>query len=44
MTRAAQNRGRGLPLMQGLMERVVVEPAAVGTSVVLRRTLESPRP
>jgi len=35
-----ENRGRGLPLMRGLMERVEVEPAAGGTSVVLRRTLE----
>jgi anti-sigma regulatory factor (Ser/Thr protein kinase) len=35
-----ENRGRGLPLMRGLMESVEVEPADGGTSVVLRRTLE----
>ena len=34
-----ENRGRGLPLMRGLMESVDVEPADGGTSVVLRRTL-----
>jgi serine phosphatase RsbU (regulator of sigma subunit)/anti-sigma regulatory factor (Ser/Thr protein kinase) len=34
-----QNRGRGLPLMRGLMESVDVEPADGGTSVVMRRTL-----
>jgi anti-sigma regulatory factor (Ser/Thr protein kinase) len=34
-----RNRGRGLPLMQGLMESVEIEPTAEGTSVVLRRTL-----
>ncbi len=34
-----ENRGRGLPLMRGLMEQVDVEPADGGTSVVLRRTL-----
>jgi len=33
------NRGRGLPLMRGLMESVDVEPADGGTSVVMRRTL-----
>jgi serine phosphatase RsbU (regulator of sigma subunit)/anti-sigma regulatory factor (Ser/Thr protein kinase) len=36
-----ENRGRGFPLMRGLMESVDVEPAADGTSVVLRRTLEA---
>jgi serine phosphatase RsbU (regulator of sigma subunit)/anti-sigma regulatory factor (Ser/Thr protein kinase) len=35
-----RHRGRGLPLMQGLMESVDVRPEAGGTSVVLRRTLE----
>ena len=35
-----QNRGRGFPLMRGLMESVDVQPAEHGTSVVLRRTLE----
>ena len=34
-----ENRGRGLPLMRGLMESVDVEPADGGTSVVMRRTL-----
>jgi serine phosphatase RsbU (regulator of sigma subunit)/anti-sigma regulatory factor (Ser/Thr protein kinase) len=33
------NRGRGLPLMEGLMESVEVVPSADGTSVVLRRRL-----
>jgi serine phosphatase RsbU (regulator of sigma subunit)/anti-sigma regulatory factor (Ser/Thr protein kinase) len=33
------NRGRGMPLMEGLMESVEVMPSADGTSVVLRRTL-----
>jgi anti-sigma regulatory factor (Ser/Thr protein kinase) len=36
-----QNRGRGFPLMRGLMESVDVQPADHGTSVVLRRTLEA---
>jgi serine phosphatase RsbU (regulator of sigma subunit)/anti-sigma regulatory factor (Ser/Thr protein kinase) len=36
-----QNRGRGFPLMRGLMESVDVQPADHGTSVVLRRTLET---
>jgi serine phosphatase RsbU (regulator of sigma subunit)/anti-sigma regulatory factor (Ser/Thr protein kinase) len=35
------NRGRGFPLMRGLMESVDVRPADHGTSVVLRRTLEA---
>lgn len=35
-----QNRGRGLPLMEGLMETVDVRSGDGGTSVVLRRTLE----
>jgi len=35
------NRGRGFPLMRGLMESVDVRPADHGTSVVLRRTLET---
>jgi anti-sigma regulatory factor (Ser/Thr protein kinase) len=34
-----QNRGRGFPLMRGLMESVDVQPAEHGTSVILRRTL-----
>jgi serine phosphatase RsbU (regulator of sigma subunit)/anti-sigma regulatory factor (Ser/Thr protein kinase) len=34
-----KNRGRGLPLMEGLMETVEVMPSADGTSVVLRRRL-----
>jgi anti-sigma regulatory factor (Ser/Thr protein kinase) len=38
-----QNRGRGLPLMRGLMESVDVVPAEGGTSVVLRRTLAGVR-
>jgi anti-sigma regulatory factor (Ser/Thr protein kinase) len=33
------NRGRGFPLMEGLMESVDVQQAGSGTSVVLRRTL-----
>jgi len=33
------NRGRGLPLMHGLMESVEIVPSTDGTSVVLRRTL-----
>jgi anti-sigma regulatory factor (Ser/Thr protein kinase) len=37
------NRGRGLPLMEGLMESVDVTQAAGGTSVVLRRTLGAAR-
>ena len=36
-----QNRGRGFPLMRGLMESVDVQPADDGTSVILRRTLEA---
>ena len=36
-----QNRGRGFPLMRGLMESVDVQPADHGTSVILRRTLEA---
>ncbi len=36
-----ENRGRGFPLMEGLMESVDVRQAAEGTSVVLRRTLEA---
>ena len=36
-----ENRGRGFPLMRGLMESVDVRPADHGTSVVLRRTLEA---
>ena len=35
-----QHRGRGFPLMRGLMESVDVRPETGGTSVVLRRTLE----
>jgi len=35
-----QNRGRGLPLMEALMESVDVRRAGEGTSIVLRRTLE----
>jgi serine phosphatase RsbU (regulator of sigma subunit)/anti-sigma regulatory factor (Ser/Thr protein kinase) len=37
------NRGRGLPLMEGLMESVDVTQAAGGTSVILRRTLGATR-
>ena len=36
-----KNRGRGFPLMRGLMESVDVQPADGGTSVILRRTLEA---
>ena len=40
-----ENRGRGFPLMRGLMESVEVEPADHGTSVVLKRTLQqAPKP
>jgi serine phosphatase RsbU (regulator of sigma subunit)/anti-sigma regulatory factor (Ser/Thr protein kinase) len=39
-----KNRGRGLPLMQGLMESVDVRREEGGTSVVLRRRLEGGRP
>jgi anti-sigma regulatory factor (Ser/Thr protein kinase) len=39
-----KNRGRGLPLMEALMESVDVRRAAGGTSVELRRTLEGGRP
>ena len=39
-----KNRGRGLPLMEGLMESVEVRRAEGGTSVELRRTLEGGRP
>jgi serine phosphatase RsbU (regulator of sigma subunit)/anti-sigma regulatory factor (Ser/Thr protein kinase) len=35
-----QNRGRGFPLMRGLMGSVEVLPTEDGTSVVMRRTLE----
>ncbi len=34
-----EHRGRGFPLMRGLMESVDVRPEGGGTSVVLRRTL-----
>ena len=34
-----QNRGRGFPLMEGLMESVDVQQVSGGTSVVMRRTL-----
>jgi anti-sigma regulatory factor (Ser/Thr protein kinase) len=37
------NRGRGLPLMQGLMESVEVRRADGGTSVEMRRTLQGDR-
>ena len=37
------HRGRGLPLMEGLMESVDVKQAAGGTSVILRRTLGGAR-
>ena len=40
-----ENRGRGFPLMRGLMESVEVQPADHGTSVVLKRTLlAAPKP
>jgi serine phosphatase RsbU (regulator of sigma subunit)/anti-sigma regulatory factor (Ser/Thr protein kinase) len=40
-----KNRGRGFPLMRGLMESVEVQPADHGTSVVLKRTLQAaPKP
>ena len=35
------HRGRGLPLMRALMERVDVEHSDDGTVVVLERTLRS---
>jgi anti-sigma regulatory factor (Ser/Thr protein kinase) len=38
-----ENRGRGLPLMQGLMESVDVRRADGGTAVELRRTLTGGR-
>jgi serine phosphatase RsbU (regulator of sigma subunit)/anti-sigma regulatory factor (Ser/Thr protein kinase) len=38
-----ENRGRGFPLMEGLMESVNVTQAADGTSVVLRKTLGAAR-
>ena len=38
-----RNRGRGFPLMRGLMESVDVRPADDGTAVVLRRTLAVPQ-
>jgi anti-sigma regulatory factor (Ser/Thr protein kinase) len=38
------NRGRGLPLMEALMESVAVRREAGGTSVVLSRTLAGGRP
>jgi anti-sigma regulatory factor (Ser/Thr protein kinase) len=34
-----ENRGRGLPLMEALMENVDVRRAGEGTSIVLQRTL-----
>ena len=37
------NRGRGLPLMRGLMESVDVRRADGGTAVELRRTLAGGR-
>ena len=38
------NRGRGLPLMHALMERVDVEHTDTGTLVVLERTLAGEAP
>ena len=34
-----EHRGRGVPLMQALMERVDIEHTDKGTTVVLERTL-----
>jgi serine phosphatase RsbU (regulator of sigma subunit)/anti-sigma regulatory factor (Ser/Thr protein kinase) len=39
-----ENRGRGFPLMHGLMESVDVRPAEQGTSVIMRRMLEGAAP
>jgi serine phosphatase RsbU (regulator of sigma subunit)/anti-sigma regulatory factor (Ser/Thr protein kinase) len=36
------NRGRGLPLIEGLMDEVEVSPGRSGTTVVMRRRLGAP--
>jgi serine phosphatase RsbU (regulator of sigma subunit)/anti-sigma regulatory factor (Ser/Thr protein kinase) len=38
--RGDDRRGRGLPLMQGLMDEVKIQPNGHGTSIVLRKELD----